>query len=233
MKIARLAVVTTAALALTVGSFGMTGAEDKKDHVAIPAGFGEDEAPRAEEVPAVVITGGTITNTTTLDIVANGGTGIADASGGSNNVAVTGEGGGDGVSDVASAGNGGGAVASANGGAVSVGDVNSGGNAGNAIIVGNTNAGVEEVKPEAKPDEGKKVIDEGKKVVDYGKPAGDNGGGGGGGGNTGGGDNAGGGGRDRVRALPATGVGGVDAGLMSALAGAGAAAAAGLGLRRR
>jgi hypothetical protein len=60
------------------------------------------------------------------------------------------------LTDVASAGNGGGAVASANGGAVSVGDVNSGGNAGNAIIVGNTNAGVEEVKPEAKPEKARR-----------------------------------------------------------------------------
>ena len=40
--------------------------------------------------------------------------------------------------DVASAGNGGVATASANGGAVGIGDVNSGGNAGNAIGVGDT-----------------------------------------------------------------------------------------------
>ena len=42
------------------------------------------------------------------------------------------------VTDIASAGNGGVATASANGGAVSLGDVNSGGNAGNAIGVGDT-----------------------------------------------------------------------------------------------
>jgi hypothetical protein len=42
------------------------------------------------------------------------------------------------VTDVASAGNGGVATASANGGAVSVGDINSGGNACNAIGVGDT-----------------------------------------------------------------------------------------------
>ena len=42
------------------------------------------------------------------------------------------------VTDVASAGNGGVATASANGGAVSLGDVNSGGNAGNAIGVGDS-----------------------------------------------------------------------------------------------
>jgi hypothetical protein len=40
--------------------------------------------------------------------------------------------------DIASAGNGGVATASANGGAVSIGDVNSGGNAGSAIGVGDT-----------------------------------------------------------------------------------------------
>jgi hypothetical protein len=48
-------------------------------------------------------------------------------------------GGGDpGPEDIASAGNGGVATASASGGAVSIGDVNSGGNAGNAIGVGDT-----------------------------------------------------------------------------------------------
>jgi hypothetical protein len=47
-------------------------------------------------------------------------------------------GGDDGDGDIASAGNGGVATASANGGAVSIGDVNSGGNAGNAIGVGDT-----------------------------------------------------------------------------------------------
>ena len=43
-----------------------------------------------------------------------------------------------GPDDVASAGNGGVATASANGGAVSVGDINSGGNVCNAIGIGNT-----------------------------------------------------------------------------------------------
>jgi hypothetical protein len=50
-------------------------------------------------------------------------------------------GGDDGAGDIASAGNGGVATASANGGAVSIGDVNSGGNAGNAIGVGDTSGG--------------------------------------------------------------------------------------------
>ena len=44
----------------------------------------------------------------------------------------------DSVTDLASAGNGGVATASANGGAVSVGDINSGGNVCNAIGIGNT-----------------------------------------------------------------------------------------------
>ena len=44
--------------------------------------------------------------------------------------------------DIASAGNGGTATASANGGAVAVGDVNSGGNAGSAIGVGDTSGAV-------------------------------------------------------------------------------------------
>ncbi len=43
--------------------------------------------------------------------------------------------------DIASAGNGGVATASADGGAVGVGDINSGGNAGNAIGVGDTSGG--------------------------------------------------------------------------------------------
>ena len=47
-------------------------------------------------------------------------------------------GGDEGTGDIASAGNGGVATASANGGAVSVGDINSGGNVCNAIGIGNT-----------------------------------------------------------------------------------------------
>ncbi|MBW3632653.1 MAG: hypothetical protein KY456_06465 [Chloroflexi bacterium] len=46
-----------------------------------------------------------------------------------------------GLTDIASAGNGGVATASANGGAVGIGDINSGGNAGNAIGVGDTSGG--------------------------------------------------------------------------------------------
>ena len=45
---------------------------------------------------------------------------------------------GDSFTDIASAGNGGVATASANGGAVSIGDINSGGNTGCAIGIGDT-----------------------------------------------------------------------------------------------
>jgi len=89
---------------------------------------------------AVMITGGTITNETVIDISANAGTSISDASGGNNNLATTGGGndGGDGGIDTAASGNGGVATSAANGGAVSIQDINSGGNAGNAIAVGDT-----------------------------------------------------------------------------------------------
>jgi hypothetical protein len=89
---------------------------------------------------AVMITGGTITNETVIDVSANAGTSISDASGGNNNLAVTSSGnnGGDGGVDTASSGNGGVATSAANGGAVSIQDINSGGNAGNAIAVGDT-----------------------------------------------------------------------------------------------
>ena len=53
-----------------------------------------------------------------------------------------------GFTDVASAGNGGVATASANGGAVSVGDINSGGNVCNAIGIGDTSAIVEPIDPQ-------------------------------------------------------------------------------------
>ena len=189
MKIARLAVVSATALALVAGSYGFASANEK-----------------VAEGPAVVITGGTISNTTDINISASAGTGMADASGGDHNIGTAG-GGGMTIS-TAGAGNGGSADASANGGAVSIGDVSSGANSGNSIIVGNTN-------------------------MDGGKDGGGDGGKDGGymgGGEAGG---AAGGGEGMVVALPATGVGGIDAGLISMIAAAGAAGAAGLGLRRR
>ena len=56
-----------------------------------------------------------------IDVSANAGTSISDASGGSNNIAVPGNGnGGNGGVDTASAGNGGVATSAANGGSVSI-----------------------------------------------------------------------------------------------------------------
>ena len=84
----------------------------------------------------VNIDGGTVTNETTIDISADGGTAVASAEGGNNNTATGGAGGAGGDGGDASAGNGGTAVSEANGGTVTVGDINSGGNEGNTIIVG-------------------------------------------------------------------------------------------------
>jgi hypothetical protein len=95
---------------------------------------------------AVVVAGGTSASETNLDIVVNGGTAIADATGGDTNVATTG---GD-VGDVASAGNGGVANAAANGGAVTVGNVNSGDNLGNTITVGDSCLQPPPMKPDVK-----------------------------------------------------------------------------------
>src|SRR5262245_39237056 len=95
--------------------------------------------------PATVsIDAGTITNTTTLDLSADGGTAVGDSSGGDDNLATTGEGDKkddhgnghgnrknnkqDDRGEDAAAGNGGVSGASADGGAIAVQDVNSGGN---------------------------------------------------------------------------------------------------------
>jgi hypothetical protein len=92
----------------------------------------------AQDDCGVMINGGNVSNQTVIDLNANGGTGIGDASGGSNNTAQTGGGHAAGGTDTAASGNGGVATAAANGGAISTGDINSGGNVGNAISVGNT-----------------------------------------------------------------------------------------------
>ena len=102
----------------------------------------------AQDDCGVAIYGGDVLNETVIDLNANGGTGIADASGGSNNAATTG-GGVDGT-DTAASGNGGVATAAANGGAISTGDINSGGNVGNAISVGDTTCFPVDVKGEKK-----------------------------------------------------------------------------------
>ena len=195
MNIARIAIAP--ALALTVVAAGISGAAaDKKND-----GGWVDCAYGVAPGPAVVITGGEVYNETNINLGANGGSAIADASGGGNNIGVT-SGGGLGV-NTGAAGNGGGANAVANGGAISTGDINSGGNAGNAITVGNTSncaPAPAPAKEEWAP------MPEAAPV--YEAPA-------------------------AVVALPATGAGVVDAGMISAIAAAGAAAAAGLGLRRR
>jgi hypothetical protein len=97
----------------------------------------------AQDECGVFISGGEVLNETSISISADAGTSISDASAGSNNMATTSGGGGEGeVLNTASAGNGGVATSAANGGAVSTGNINSGGNVGNAIVVGNTDCGV-------------------------------------------------------------------------------------------
>src|SRR5829696_7339855 len=135
LQLSRVALGSAVTLSLVGGSLlaapeamaqCVTGHDNKGEPVVAPA--------------AVMITGGTITNETVIDISANAGTSISDASGGNNNLATTGGGnnGGDGGTDIASSGNGGVASSAANGGAVSIQDINSGGNVGNAIAVGDT-----------------------------------------------------------------------------------------------
>ena len=92
----------------------------------------------AQDDCGVAIYGGDVLNETVIDLNANAGTAISDASAGSNNLAATGGGHGVDSVDIASAGNGGVATAAANGGAISTGNINSGGNVGNAIAVGDT-----------------------------------------------------------------------------------------------
>ena len=204
LQLSRVALGSAVALSLVGGSLLTasdalaqcgTGAVDKKgEPVAAPA--------------AVMITGGTITNETVIDISANAGTSISDASGGNNNLATTGGGnnGGDGGSDIASSGNGGVATSSANGGAVSIQDINSGGNAGNAISVGDTTcAPFTPPAPAPAPEKPKNVPNAPKAP----KP------------------------EKVVVALPDTGVGIGDPSALFALITSAGAAAASLGLRRR
>ena len=111
----------------------------------------------------VIIDGGTVDNSTNIDIDAGGGTAIADSSGGSGNLAAVNDNGNDddrggggpirsryGLGargnggyggDTAAAGNGGNAGASADGGIVVIDEINSGGNQGNTIEVGDICAG--------------------------------------------------------------------------------------------
>jgi hypothetical protein len=125
VKLSRIAVGSAVTLSLIGGGL-----------LSSPSASAQCVDNKGNPVPAVQISGGTVTNETVIDISANAGTSISDASGGSFNLATT-SGGGDGI-DTASSGNGGVATSAANGGAVQLGNINSGGNAGNAISVGNT-----------------------------------------------------------------------------------------------
>ena len=196
LQLSRVALGSAVTLSLVGGSLlaapdamaqCVTGYDDKGEAIVAPA--------------AVMITGGTITNETVIDISANAGTSISDASGGNNNLAITGGGndGGDGGIDTASSGNGGVATSSANGGAVSIQDINSGGNAGNAISVGDTSCAP--FTPPAPAPEKPKGVEKAP--------------------------------REKVVALPDTGVGIGDASALFALITSAGAAAASLGLRRR
>jgi hypothetical protein len=199
LKVSRIAVGSAVTLSLVGGSLlsapdaaaqCVTGYNDKGEAIVEPA--------------AVMITGGTVTNETVIDISANAGTSISDASGGNNNLAVTG-GGNNGVEggvDTASSGNGGVATSAADGGAVSIQDINSGGNVGNAISVGDTTcAPYTPPAPEKPKEEAPKAAPEAPAAV--------------------------------VVALPDTGVGIGDVSALFALITSAGAAAASLGLRRR
>ena len=201
MKLSRIAVGSAVTLSLVGGSLWaapstsaqcVTGFDDKGEAIVAPA--------------AVMITGGTITNETVIDVSANAGTSISDASGGSNNLATTRGGGGSEGSVVVSAGNGGVANSAANGGAVSIQDINSGGNVGNAIAVGDTTcAPFTPPAPAPKPEKPKDVPKEAPEKAP----------------------------REVVVALPDTGVGIGDVSALFALITSAGAAAASLGLRRR
>jgi len=172
-------------------------------------------SPVAAQDACVAISGGTVLNETVIDLNANAGTAISDASGGMENAAMTGGGGnGDATSvlDTAASGNGGVATGSANGGAISLGDINSGGNAGNAISVGDTwcPEAVAEYVPVEEVVEVPEVVEVVEVVYEAPAPVG-----------------------ATVVALPDTGVGIGDASALFALITSAGAAAASLGLRRR
>ena len=202
LQLSRIAVGSAVTLSLVSGS--LLAAPD----VAAQCVAGYDDKGEAIVAPAaVMISGGTVTNETVIDISANAGTSISDASGGNNNLAVTGGGnnGGDGGTDIASSGNGGVATSSADGGAVSIQDINSGGNVGNAISVGDTTC-APYTPPAPAPEKPK------EEVVPVEVPKG---------------------GPAVVVALPDTGVGIGDVSALFALISSAGAAAASLGLRRR
>ncbi len=141
MKLSRVVLGSAVAVSLVGGGL-----------MAVPAA--------AQDECGVTIYGGDVLNETVIDLNANGGTGIADASGGFGNTALTAGRNVEGV-DTAAAGNGGVASAAANGGAISTGNINSGGNVGNAISVGDTTCAPfvaeEAPKKEAKTEKAEKA----------------------------------------------------------------------------
>ena len=148
----KIAVGLATVFALTGGSLALsTEVSATQDYMCDP------------NVPAVVISGGSVSNVTDIVLDANGGTAIGDASGGDENDAFLA---GDDSDAVAAAGNGGTSDSSANGGAIVTGNVNSGGNSGNTISVGDTVCAPVPVPAPEKPIE--KPVE---KPVVYEKPA--------------------------------------------------------------
>ena len=119
----------------------------------------------AQDDCGVAIYGGDVMNETVIDLNADGGTAISDASGGHNNAATTNGGHGADSIDIAASGNGGVASAAANGGAISTGNINSGGNVGNAISVGNTTCAVMAEEAPVKEEKAKEAKAEKAEVV--------------------------------------------------------------------
>lgn len=140
----KLAVVFGTVFALVGGSMAFSAPATLANYACDP------------DVPTVVISGGSVSNSTSINLNADAGTAIGDASGGDDNIAFE-LGAGDGGDVTAAAGNGGTADSAANGGAIAVGDVNSGGNVGNVIEVGDTSCAPAPApekpadKPAAKP----------------------------------------------------------------------------------
>src|SRR5215218_6848021 len=83
----------------------------------------------------IAVSGGRVSNETTLDLSADGGVAVSNANGGNGNAAAGGAGGIFGNGGDAAAGNAGVAVASANGGMIDLDDINSGNNSGNTVVV--------------------------------------------------------------------------------------------------
>ena len=115
----------------------------------------------------VMVNGGTVLNQTNLSLSADGGTAIADASGGDDNVAL-----GSGSGETA-AGNGGRAESDASGGVIQVGNIVSGNNVGNVIALGANFAPVPgPARDDTKPDRPRKIsTPQGKPTAPTGKTA--------------------------------------------------------------